>query len=97
MAGEGKLQKQIIEFLTPMRDVYFFNKWGNGVEEGGIPDLIMCVKGRFVGLELKNPNGSNDVDPRQAIHIKKIQRAGGYSTRVRSFQHFIKIFNSLYQ
>lgn len=95
MAGEGKLQKQIIDFLTPQRDIYFLNKWGNGVEEGGIHDIIMCKNGKFVTFELKNPNGKGKRSARQVIHQKKIQRASGLAYFVESFEDFLQIFESL--
>ncbi len=95
MAGEGKLQTKIINYLTPMRDIYFINKWGNGVEEGGVHDIIMCKKGQFVTFELKNPNGKGKIAARQKIHQKKVLRAGGKSYFVETFDEFLKLFNSL--
>lgn len=95
MAGEGKLQDKIIAFLTPMRDIYFINKWGNGVEEGGIHDIIMCKKGQFITFELKNPNGKGKIAKRQEIHRKKVQRAGGKSYFVETFEQFLEIFHTL--
>ena len=96
MAGEAKLQDKIIEYLTPKRDVWFLNKWGNPVEKGGIPDLIVCVKGLFVAFEFKNPNGTYGTDPRQKIEINKIIRAGGIALAIDDFEDFIEKFNSLY-
>lgn len=95
MAGEGNLQDKIINYLKPMRDIYFFNKWGSGVGEGGIADIIMCKNGKFVAFELKNPNGKGREALRQKIHIKKVQRAGGQAYFVETFDEFITIFNSL--
>ena len=43
----------------------------------GIPDIIGCVRGRFVALELKVEG--NKADPLQGWVIKKIAAAGGYA------------------
>lgn len=96
MAGEGKLQDKIIDFLKPYKDVWVMNKWGNAIEHGGIPDLILCINGMFVAMELKNPNKSGKVSSRQRIELKKIRNSGGLSYQIDSFEEFRAIFKQLY-
>lgn len=95
MAGEGKLQKKVIDFLKVRKDVFFHNNWGNAVLEGGLPDIEMCYKGKYVALELKNPNGSYDMDARQRVVKKKVERAGGIHHKINSYDQFLEIFKSL--
>ena len=95
MAGEAKLQSQITDYLKPRRDVWFLNKWGNGVEKGGIPDILICYKGFFIAMELKNPNGSYDTSPRQKIELQKIRKSGGIALKIDNFHDFLIKFNSL--
>ena len=42
---------------------------------GGIPDLLICLDGRLIAIELKyNKNTASKI---QTVVIKKIRRAGG--------------------
>lgn len=41
----------------------------------GIPDLILCVKGKFMAYELKIPGGKTD--ELQWYNLHKIREAGG--------------------
>ena len=50
----------------------------------GIPDIICCCKGRFLGLEVKLPNGK--LTELQKRAIEKINRAGGIACRVESVE-----------
>lgn len=40
----------------------------------GVPDLIICVRGRFVALEVKRPGKEMEIV--QKMEIMKIRRAG---------------------
>lgn len=53
----------------------FFKIHGNEFQELGIPDLLGCVEGVFVGLEVKEPD--NDPDPIQIFRIMEIKKARG--------------------
>ena len=41
----------------------------------GIPDLLCCINGRFIGIEVKGPGGK--ASPLQAANITMIEAAGG--------------------
>jgi hypothetical protein len=41
----------------------------------GISDFIVCVRGKFVGIELKKDDGVTS--PHQLLFIKQIEKAGG--------------------
>ena len=48
----------------------------------GIPDLIICMYGRFIAIELKTAKGK--VSPIQDYTINAIKRAGGYAVVART-------------
>ena len=48
----------------------------------GIPDIILCYKGRFAAMEVKTETGR--VSKLQEITIQRIQAAGGAACVVRS-------------
>lgn len=43
----------------------------------GIPDIIACCKGKFIGIELKRTNALNEQSEYQKIHEKNIKESGG--------------------
>ena len=49
--------------------------WSNGVQRFGVPDLLVCCNGYFVGVELKASNGKPS--ELQLFNIKNIRKAGG--------------------
>ena len=65
-------------------DVFFWKEHGGPYGASGIPDIICCYKGRFLGLEVKLPNGK--LTELQKRAIEKINRAGGIACRVESVE-----------
>lgn len=52
----------------------------------GTPDVIACVDGRFVGIEVKlDCNGSYRVTKAQKIRMKNISKAGGIAIAVDKY------------
>ena len=75
---EGKLVKKAREFLTSRGARPFKIHGGdNPFQEVGIPDLLCCYRGRFVGLEAKEPG--NKPSPVQKAVLHEIVEAGGYA------------------
>ncbi len=50
--------------------------------KSGIPDLLLCVNGLFLAMELKTPTGR--VAPIQDATLNKIRFAGGWAWVIRS-------------
>ena len=63
-------------------DVFFWKEHGGPYGTSGIPDIICCYKGRFLGLEAKLPGGKLTALQRRAL--EKINAAGGIGRRVES-------------
>ena len=70
-------------YLTSLgSDVFFWKEHGGPYGTSGIPDIICCYKGRFLGLEAKLPGGKLTALQRRALD--KINAAGGIGRRVES-------------
>lgn len=56
----------------------------------GIPDLLLCLKGRFVAIELKNEDGKPSA--LQLYNIERIKESGGeaFILRPSEFEIFKK-------
>ena len=63
-------------------DVFFWKEHGGPYGTSGVPDIICCYKGRFLGLEVKQPGGRLTALQKRAI--EKINAAGGIGRRVES-------------
>ena len=63
-------------------DVFFWKEHGGPYGTSGIPDIICCYKGRFLGLEVKLPGGKLTALQKRALD--RINAAGGIARRVES-------------
>lgn len=54
----------------------------------GIPDLIICLKGKFIAIELKNEDGKPSA--LQLYNVKQIKQSGGqaFILRPSEFEKF---------
>lgn len=91
---EKKLQDKAIRYLKD-RGIYHLNLYGDGMSGKGKPDLIACIKGKFVAFELKV--GSNDMREDQVIHKRRIERSGGLHYSPYTLEEFISIVEDLTQ
>ncbi len=72
---EGVLQTKIKNYLVG-KGAYVETIWGGGFQASGIPDLVGCYRGYFVGVEVKV--GKGKPSPIQLVKIQQINNAGGY-------------------
>lgn len=80
---ERDLVAAIKKYLSSLgSDVFFWKEHGGPYGTSGVPDVICCYKGRFLGLEAKLPGGK--LTQLQSRAIEKINRAGGIARRVES-------------
>ena len=63
-------------------DIFFWKEHGGPYGTSGIPDIICCYKGRFLGLEAKLPGGK--LTELQKRTLDRINAAGGIARRVES-------------
>lgn len=63
-------------------DIFFWKEHGGPFGTNGVPDIICCYKGRFLGMECKLPGGV--LTELQKRAIEKINKAGGIACRVES-------------
>ena len=76
MTPEAKVKKKVKEILDQM-GVYHFSPMQNGMGRAGIPDIIGCLEGHFIGIECKAGKGTTTA--LQERELTRIQNAGGYA------------------
>ena len=73
---EDKVKKKVVEKLKNMGAYYFYPVTG-GYGGSGVPDIIACYEGYFVGIECKA--GNNKPTPLQQKNLRDISKCGGLS------------------
>ena len=62
-------------------------------QEVGIPDLLWCYHGRFVGSEVKQPG--EPLRPAQRVVLHEIHRAGGVASVLETVEQADRLLNVL--
>lgn len=87
---ERDLVASVKKYLASLGDdIFFWKEHGGPYDTSGVPDIICCYKGRFIGMECKLPNGRLTALQNRAL--AKINRAGGIARRVESVANAMSI------
>lgn len=74
MASEKRFETKIKKLLAES-GAYYVKYFGCGFTQAGVPDILACIGGRFVGIEVKADNGRPSA--LQIHNLKQIQASGG--------------------
>ena len=77
---EAKVKKAVKAILDELH-VYHFSPFQAGMGRAGIPDIICCYNGRFIGIECKA--GNNITTALQNRELAAIHAAGGFAFVIR--------------
>jgi carbamoylphosphate synthase large subunit len=86
---ETKFKEKVIEDLKTLDPIWFSKIQQVAIR--GIPDILLCLVGNFVALELKVDSNLTEL---QKYNLKKITLAGGYAYEVTP-KNWKKIFQEL--
>ncbi len=90
---EKDIVTAIKKYLKTVGGCFFWKEHGGMYGTAGIPDLILCYKGRFIGLEVKTDDGV--VTDLQKATIRKINDCGGIAVVVRSVDEVKTVIESI--
>lgn len=76
MTPEAKVKKKVYKILKD-NGAYYFSPIMNGYGKAGVPDVIACCNGHFIGIECKA--GKNVPTELQWANLKEIKKCGGVS------------------
>lgn len=74
MAGEKNFENKVKKFLA-QEGCWFVKTWSNGVQRSGIPDILACCNGYFLGIEVKADKGKPS--KLQLYNLREIHESGG--------------------
>lgn len=75
---EKKVKRKIVALLKKYSAYYFFPATG-GYGRSGVPDIIACCDGLFIGIEAKADMKKNKPTALQQMNLQAIKKAGGIS------------------
>ena len=89
MKLESAITKEITRLQSEYEGVHFLKVHGGAMQRRGEPDLIVCVHGQFVAMEVKRP-GRKPTDL-QTRRLNQWSEAGAISCVVTSKQEARKV------
>lgn len=95
MAAEKNFENRVKKFLKD-QGCWFIKYWaGSEFTKSGVPDLLVCCNGHFLGIELKGPNGKPS--ELQLWNIEQIKKAGGIAMVLypKDFDEFKALIHKL--
>lgn len=72
---ESKVKKTVTKYLKELGVYYFYPATG-GFGRSGVPDIVACYKGLFLGIECKAGKGKTTA--LQQKNLEDIKSAGGF-------------------
>lgn len=95
MAAEKIFENKIKKYLKE-QGCWFIKYWaGAAFTKEGIPDILCCCNGKFLGIEVKAPKGKpSDL---QLYNLKKIDEAGGFGILLypKDFEKFKELISDI--
>ena len=89
---ESKLSRKIMDAVRK-RGWFCFKVHGSEYMMAGLPDIIVCADGLFIGLETKMPSDRDNVSPRQSYVHSLIRNAEGIAQVVCSPAEALRIID----
>lgn len=89
---EKTIENKIKKYLRD-KGAYCVKYHGNQFSQVGVADLLVCYKGRFLAIEIKNETGKTS--PLQDVNIEQVKRAGGISFVARSVEDVSKVIDNI--
>lgn len=91
---ESTIVKHIQDWAKAQPDVWIVKLHGEPFQVNGLPDLLLCYRGHFIGLEVKVPG--DESEPIQAWTAGEIRFAGGTAECVHSLEEAVAVLNRVH-
>lgn len=91
MTKEQDIQGDIIKYIQSIGGIAFKQNQIGIYAQAGVPDLLCCVKGHFIAIEVKKPK--KKPTPIQYAFLEAINKCGGlafYVTSVDEVKSYIE-------
>lgn len=85
---EKAVEDKIKEYLFN-KGIYHFKVHGSKFMPIGLPDIVCCFRGSFLGIEVKRPGAKNEQSEQQKVHERNINKSGGTYLLVDSLEEVV--------
>ena len=90
--SEKDFEREVKAYLKK-QGCWVLKTWSNGIQRSGVPDLLVCCNGYFLGIELKAETGKPT--ELQKWNLEQIRNAGGigivlYPHQFEEFKDFVE-------
>lgn len=92
--NEKSLENKIKKHLKSQGH-YYVKVHGSIFSRSGIPDILACINGIFVGIELKNPNKTGNVSKLQEANLDLILNSGGRSLLTDNYSDYLDFYKEI--
>ena len=87
---EAQLTNKIIAAIREHDPAaWIFKTHGSGYQRAGVPDLLICISGMMIAIEVKRPGGK--VTRLQQREIERLRVAGATAAVARSVNEALEI------
>jgi hypothetical protein len=90
---EKDIVNSILKYLKTLPECFAWKEHGGQYGTAGLPDIIVCYRGKFVAFEVKTPSGK--LTTLQEITLRKINDAKGNAHKVTSLQEVKEILKKI--
>ena len=91
MKLERKIQSEIVEWVRKQPECWICKYQGGPYSTTGVPDLLLCVQGMFVALEVKKKGGRTTAIQKEVM--KSMILAGAVCEVVHSLSEAKEVVN----
>jgi len=91
--SEKDIVSAILRYLKSVPGCFAWKEHGGMYGTAGLPDIIVCFKGKFIAFEVKTPSGK--LTKLQEITLQRITEAKGYAFKVTSVGEVREILERL--
>ncbi len=90
MPLESAIRRRILLYLRSRQDCFFCGIAGGPMQRSGLPDILICYKGRTIWFEVKNEKGRTTV--LQTATLRELAANGCICAVVRSVENAQNVF-----
>lgn len=94
MTPEGKVKAQMLKLLK-QRNAWVLPTLA-GTAKKGVPDVLICYGGYFIGLEIKRPKGGK-ITRIQKLNLDHITQQGGLGVCASSVEFLQRVLDQIDQ
>jgi Holliday junction resolvase len=93
---EKKVKRKIVDILKQYGMYYFYPVTG-GYGASGVPDIVACYNGRFIGIEVKADLKKNKPTALQQRNLSEIAQHGGVALVIDAYNldHLKEVLDDL--